>query len=126
MPTLDVIVADDDPGVRDALRDLLAASGARVQVAASGWELLSLLADDEQVDLVIADVHMPMPNGVEALAMARSAGINAQFVLITGGCSETEKAVACRLHAAILLKPFTLRDIRNRLEQLARERQSVH
>jgi DNA-binding NtrC family response regulator len=115
-----VIVADDDPGVRGCLEDLLAAMGARVQLATSGWELLSLLGDDEHVDLVIADVHMPMPNGVEALAMARIAGVSAPFVLMTGTCTDEVKAVARRLHASTLAKPFTAADLR---EQIGRARE---
>jgi DNA-binding NtrC family response regulator len=119
---LDVIVADDDPGVRGSLQALLAAMGARVQLAASGWELLSLLAEAERIDLVIVDVHMPMPNGIEVLAMARVAGVSAPFVLITGAYTEALTAAARRLRAATLAKPFSAADLR---EQIGKARETV-
>jgi DNA-binding NtrC family response regulator len=122
MPALDVIVADDDPAMRACLEAFLVQMGAKVQLAASGWELLALLADDETVDLVIADVRMPMPNGIEALAMARAAGISAPFVLITGTCTDEVRAAARRLRAAALAKPFTARDLRRQIDRLVARR----
>jgi DNA-binding NtrC family response regulator len=116
-----VIVADDDPAIRGCLEDLLVAMGARVQLATSGWELLALLADDEQVDLVIADVYMPMPTGLEVLAMARVAGVSAPFVLITGACTGKVTATAHRLHAATLVKPFTAAELRREIGKAREE-----
>jgi DNA-binding NtrC family response regulator len=115
---LDVIVADDDPDAREALHAVLARMGANVHVAASGWELLSLLANHEHVDLVIADVCMPMPSGIDALAMARTAGISAAFVLISGACTAEVKAAARKLNASTLAKPFTACELRREIEQL--------
>ncbi|MEO7731370.1 MAG: response regulator, partial [Kofleriaceae bacterium] len=79
---------------------------------ASGAELLSLLSDEgDQVDLVISDVRMPMPGGLDALAMARTAGVTTPFMLITAFADDEVRAAAHALHATVLDKPFFASDL---------------
>ena len=61
-----VIVADDEPQFRLWLRSLLECSGNFVVVgeASTGMEALRLVAL-RAPDVVIADVHMPDPDGLE-------------------------------------------------------------
>ena len=56
-----ILYADDDPGIREALRLLLGCEGYETIEAANGEEVLSKL--DESVDLVILDVMMPGKDG---------------------------------------------------------------
>ena len=103
---LHAIVAADDPVVRYRLDLALVAMGATVRVAASGWELLSLLADDAAVDIVIAEAAMAMPSGVDALAMARTAGLTVPFVLLVGAGDDALRRTARRLRAAVVAEPI--------------------
>jgi DNA-binding NarL/FixJ family response regulator len=61
-----VFVADDEPDFRGWLRSLLAGSGdfQLVGEAGSGAEAVQLIPDLEP-DLVIADMYMPDPDGLE-------------------------------------------------------------
>jgi len=114
-----LIVAEDDPAMRHWLQTVLAQMGARVRVAASGWELMSLLGEDcDTVDLVISDVRMPLPSGVDALAMARTAGVTVPFVLITAFSDEHVREVALKLHATVLDKPFLAAELEARIMEL--------
>jgi len=69
-----VIVADDHPLVREALRHALAMAleGVRVLEAASLPEALALLAAEDAVDLAVLDLNMPGMNGFAGLAELRS------------------------------------------------------
>src|SRR4029079_19449355 len=61
-----VLVVDDDPGIRDALRMILEYEGYQVLTAADGKSALSSL-DAERVDAVLLDIKMPGMDGLETL-----------------------------------------------------------
>jgi DNA-binding response OmpR family regulator len=116
---LSFIVAEDDPAMRHWLHTVLARNGASVQLASSGWELLSLLADNhETVDLVITDVRMPLPGGAAALAMARTAGVTVPFVLITAFADDDLRDTVCGMHASVLDKPFLVGELEHQIQEI--------
>jgi CheY-like chemotaxis protein len=112
------IVAENDPIIRQGLDAALASLGGTVQLASSGWELLSLLADGGPVDVVVADVRMPMPGGVDALVMARTAGLTVPFVLVAASCDDTLRTAARRLHAVVIAKPVRDHELALRVREL--------
>jgi DNA-binding response OmpR family regulator len=116
--TFRAIVAENDPIVRHGLDAALARLGGTVQLAASGWELLSLLADDGRIDVVVADVRMPMPGGVDALVMARTAGVTVPFVLVAAHCDERLRSTARKLHAVVIAKPVHDDELALRVREL--------
>jgi len=118
MRTLSLIVAEDDPFMREWLLTVLRGLEARVQPAANGRELASLLAHGEPVDLVISDIRMPGPSGLEVLAIARAEGSDVPFLFITGYGGPDVHAAAADLGATVLGKPFTGRDLLARVRQL--------
>ena len=61
-----VLVVDDDPGIRDALRMILEYEGYQVTTAADGKSALTSL-DSERVDAVLLDIKMPGMDGLEIL-----------------------------------------------------------
>jgi two-component system nitrogen regulation response regulator NtrX len=61
-----VLVVDDDPGIRDALRMILEYEGYQVLTAADGKTALASL-DAESVDAVLLDIKMPGMDGLEIL-----------------------------------------------------------
>ena len=118
MRALSLIVAEDDPFMREWLLTILQGLEAHVQPAANGRELAALLAKGGHVDLVISDIRMPGPSGLEALAAARSRGSDVRFLFITGYGGPDVHAAAAELGASVLDKPFTARDLLARVKEL--------
>ena len=59
----DVLVVDDDPGIRDAIQRLLERAGLRVRTASNGREALERVKE-EAPDLILMDYQMPEMDGV--------------------------------------------------------------
>src|SRR5690606_26785786 len=68
------LIADDHPLVRGALRQTLEAAytGCVVREAASYDELRKVLAEADDPDLILLDLHMPGMSGFIGLMMLRS------------------------------------------------------
>jgi CheY-like chemotaxis protein len=66
-----VLVVDDDPDIRDTLREVIEAEGFPVACAADGCEALAALAGGLRPSLVVLDLMMPAMNGWEVLAWVR-------------------------------------------------------
>ena len=64
----DVLVVDDDDGVRASTADLVRSAGYSVRVAEDGMGALELL-QSIRFGLVILDIQMPRLSGLQVLAM---------------------------------------------------------
>lgn len=68
--TAHLLLVDDEPGLREAVRAYLEDSGFTVDVASNaqaGWELL----EAQRPDLVISDIMMPQVDGYQFLSQLR-------------------------------------------------------
>ncbi len=65
-----ILVVDDDPASSELVAYFLKSLGYNVAIAADGNRALNMNLDDE-VELVILDVHMPEYDGTEVLEMLR-------------------------------------------------------
>ena len=105
-----IIVADDEPAIRDAIKDLLEQRGATVEAYADGAGAIeSLEARGADVDLVISDVRMPDRNGYEVFRSARVHAPQASIILMTGfGYDPNHSIVRSSQEGleAFLFKPF--------------------
>ena len=63
----EVLVVDDDPEVRDAIRDVLEDEGFLVRCAGNGKEALDALSGETLPDAIILDLTMPIMDGYEFL-----------------------------------------------------------
>lgn len=59
-----VLVVDDDPSIRRALRDRLQVEGFRVSTASDGLEAITVF-DERSADVIILDVKMPGVDGFD-------------------------------------------------------------
>jgi two-component system, OmpR family, response regulator len=78
-----VLVADDDPLIRNVLRAALAGMGHDIVEARSATEVVEF--DRVQaLDLVILDVHMPGPDAAECLSALRAREPAPRVLLLSG------------------------------------------
>ena len=87
MPT--VLLADDEPAIRRALREILEFEGYDIVEAVDGDEALAK-AQGGGIDLVLLDIKMPKRDGLEVLKALHDAESTVPVVMISGhGTVET-------------------------------------
>ncbi len=104
-----ILIADDEPNIRQTIADLLSRFGCKVDTAKDGAEACALVAAQPRYDLVISDIKMPHKNGYEIYAAAQKFGHNAPVILMTGfGYDPAHSIVRASQEglAAVLFKPF--------------------
>ena len=83
-----ILVVEDDPATREAIRELLEGEGYAVRCAANGREALDSLARTGPPSLILLDLTMPVMDGWQFLAerrgLARSDARSAPVVLLSG------------------------------------------
>ncbi len=115
-----VLVVDDEPALRKALRTSLIASGFAVEEARDGEEAL-VTARRHPFDLVLLDINMPGINGIDACRRMRGISPRAGIVMVTVRDSEDDKVRALEAGADdYVTKPFKLRELTARLRAVLR------
>lgn len=77
-----VLVVDDDPSVRGLLSRWLMEAGCDVMAVAGGDEAIQMVRV-QVFDLLLLDLMMPRPNGVETLSVVRGIRPELEVVLVT-------------------------------------------
>ena len=80
---LEILVVDDDPAIRGALRRALEGAGHAVQEAADATEGLARL-DPRATDVVLLDIHLPGLDGLDALERFREQAPVTAVIMVTG------------------------------------------
>jgi two-component system KDP operon response regulator KdpE len=89
-----ILIVDDEPAVRRALRRLLKAECDLFHEAGGSEEAL-ILARDPSVSLAVVDFRMPGVNGGELLTRLRAQGFLAPVILLS---AEMEPSMARSMH----------------------------
>lgn len=117
-----VLVVDDDPQIRRALRVGLAATGFEVAVAGSGQEALASVAL-QPPEVVILDLGLPDLDGIEVLRQLREWSA-IPIIVLSAREAEQEKVRALDLGADdYLTKPFGMAELLARLRVALRHGQ---
>lgn len=107
-----ILVADDQPGVRRLLAEILSDGPFRVAQAANGREALSLAAV-ERPALVLLDIKMPIMDGMKTLRVLRSLYPDLQVYMMTAvGDGETVDAALAAGASGCIAKPFDVFELR--------------
>lgn len=105
-----VMVVDDEPNARSALKELLEEEGYEVQEAGDGAEAFQLLPGFAP-DLVLADVRMPKMDGLQLLQRAREV-TDASFVMMTAHGTVQDAVAAMQMGAeSYLQKPLNMEEV---------------
>ena len=77
-----ILVADDELGMRQFLTHLFQREGHTVRVAENGREAMALL-HQEASDLVLSDIRMPDMSGIELLRAVRELMPDVEVIMMT-------------------------------------------
>ena len=113
-----ILVVDDELGIRDLLFEILNDEGHAVEVAENAAQA-RLARQSARPDLVLLDIWMPDTDGVTLLKEWAGAGLLNMPVIMMSGHATIETAVeATRIGAqAFLEKPITLQKLLKAVEQ---------
>jgi CheY-like chemotaxis protein len=104
-----ILIVDDEDGVRQTLRRQLVAQDHSVLDAADGLQALELIRERlGQVDLVLADVVMPLMNGTELAATLLMEYPDLPVILMSAYLpAGLTRVGAHQAVVPVLMKPFT-------------------
>ena len=114
-----ILLVEDNDNLRNLLHRALEGNGFSVFAAADGAEALRLCQQhDGTIDLVVSDIVMPGPNGLELAERIRAARPETKFLFITGfGDQFPELRERIKLDANILEKPFLPSELLRKVEE---------
>ena len=117
--SLQILVVDDEPAIRQIVAATISRAGHSVEVAGSGREALMRLIKGD-VDVAMCDINMPDLTGIEVVREARAAGVDTTFVMMTAFSSVTTAIEAMKAGAFdYMIKPLRSEELTQRLMQIA-------
>ncbi|MFF2751782.1 response regulator transcription factor [Kitasatospora sp. NPDC058048] len=115
-----VLIAEDDRAIRDSLARALMLEGYRVRVAADGTQTLAVHAE-QRPDVLVLDVMMPEPDGLEVCRRLRAAGDRTPVLMLTARVEVPDRIAGLDAGADdYLVKPFDVDELFARLRALLR------
>ncbi len=104
MPPL-VLIAEDEPQIRDVLAELLLMEGYRVRCAEDGQAALDLFAQETPA-VVVSNITMPRLDGISLVHRIREGGHDVPVILVSSNDTTVD------LPGVLLIaKPFDIDDI---------------
>ncbi|MFJ8623945.1 response regulator transcription factor [Kitasatospora sp. NPDC093550] len=120
-----VLIAEDDRAIRDSLARALMLAGYRVRIAANGTQTLAVLAE-QRPDVLLLDVMMPEPDGLEVCRRLRAAGDRTPVLMLTARVEVPDRIAGLDAGADdYLVKPFDVDELFARLRALLRRNGTV-
>jgi CheY-like chemotaxis protein len=105
----EILIVDDDPAIRELLREIVELEGYGVEVAEQGEQALAVL-EHYHPQLILLDMRMPVMDGWTFARRLREAGDTTPIVVMTA--AQDAKAWATEIQAdGVLSKPFDLADL---------------
>jgi len=80
---LRIVIADDNPGITQTLRDILTEKEYQVDTVKNGYELIAYLRENNP-KILILDMMMPEKDGTEVFNMVRSMQSGIKIIIYTG------------------------------------------
>lgn len=115
-----ILIVDDEPAVREALRRSLAFEGYATETAVDGIDALTR-AEAYGPDLIVLDIQMPRMDGLTAARRLRAAGSRVPILMLTARDTVGDRVTGLDAGADdYLVKPFELDELFARVRALLR------
>ena len=106
-----ILIVDDEPRIRDLIREHLQYAGFTCEEAGDGTAALSVLSQGG-IDLVILDIMMPFMDGMTCLREMRTRKIMTPVIMLTARSEEYDKLTGLESGADdYVVKPFSPREL---------------
>jgi putative two-component system response regulator len=118
-----ILVVDDEPNICRLLQRYLGRLGYEVEIAGSVPDALECMAE-ARYDLVLTDLRLPGPSGLDLLVEVRSRSPGTRTILMSAHADVYAAAAAIERGVdQLIVKPFELEDLRARVgDSLAKRR----
>jgi DNA-binding response OmpR family regulator len=114
----EILIIDDQPGIRMLLTDVFGNEGYKTTTAADGKEGLSKIYENKY-DLVLVDYKLPIIGGVEILHKLQQDKVKIPVVVMSGLADEVRKElVDFHLVKVVLKKPFDIQQLLERVKNI--------
>lgn len=110
-----ILIVDDDPGIRSLLSDYLQANGYRTSTAADGRAMKQALST-ARIDLIVLDLMLP---GEDGLVLCRNLRVSSDVpvIMLTARGDEMDRILGLEMGADDYLpKPFNPRELLARIK----------
>lgn len=115
-----ILIVDDEPAVREALRRSLAFEGYDTVLAVDGLDALDQVAAHDP-ELIVLDVLMPRMDGLTAARRLRASGTTTPILMLTARDTVGDRVTGLDAGADdYLVKPFELDELLARIRALLR------
>src|SRR6185295_7867438 len=102
-----ILIADDEPSLRELLTELLTDEDYIVDSVATGADVLEQLQSDTRYDLLLLDLRMPKIDGLQLLERLRKDGNEIPVIMMTAHGTSSSAIRAMQMGAYDYLpKPF--------------------
>jgi DNA-binding NtrC family response regulator len=120
-----ILIIDDSASILALTAHYLQTAGHTVLTTSSGRRAFEML-DQQPVDLVLTDIYMPEPDGLEILTKARDKKLTVPFVAMSSQQGETNffKLAKALGAVATLQKPFTAPQLNAVVAEVLRKRKA--
>ncbi len=118
---LKILAVDDDVINLKLLKSMLKKSSrvSDVVEAKNGADAIAVLKTQDDIDIVLLDIIMPVMGGIEMLRVVRADETLHHLPIIVLTTDETKKAEALECGAnGFLMKPIRERDVMSQIEKL--------
>ena len=120
MEGITICLVEDDEAVHEAMCAALSSSGFRVLAASDGHEGLRL-ATRTDYDLLLLDLVLPGPGGLEILAEVKLTRPTMPVIILSALGQEEDRVRGLRLGADdYVVKPFSVKELLARIEAVLR------
>jgi len=117
---VEVMVLDDEPTVGERLKDFLEKRGMVVETFLDSRKAIARL-QEKRFDVIVTDLKMPGPDGVDVLLSVKERSPSTQVILITGYATMEAAREAEAIGAFdFILKPFELDDLHKLVKKAAK------
>ncbi|WP_405097563.1 response regulator [Oceanobacillus sp. FSL H7-0719] len=117
----EILVVDDQPGIRLLLTDILTDAGYNTTTASTGKEALDKLKE-KRFSLILLDYKLPIIDGVEVLKKIEKQNLNVPAIVMSGLAEKIEDELkGYPLVKDLLAKPFNIQEIPEMIKGIIEE-----